>query len=142
MASFNFDNAARALAKADTDYDTLTLKVLLVSAAPNRATMVNRSDLTSELSATGGYTTGGIAQAFTLDALDTTNHRQSITFTNITNGWSAFTPSAPIVGAVIYKSTGTASTDTLLTYVELTVGTQPSAGTFSITYSTPLYINA
>ena len=142
MASFNFDGFARALVKGDIDFDTLSCKVLLVSAAPNRATMTNRSDITSELAATGGYTLGGIAQAFTLDALDTTNHRQPISFTDITNGWTSFTPSSPIVGAVIYKNTGTASTDTLMTYVELTIATQPSNGNFSIDYSAALYLNA
>lgn len=140
MASFNFDGLARSLAKADVDFDTLSLKVLLVTATPNRATMVNRSDITNEVSGTG-YTAGGIAQAFTLAALDTTNHRQAITLTNITNGWTGATFSG-VVGAVVYKDTGSAATDTLLTYVEFSSVTQPTAGTFSITYSAPLYINA
>lgn len=140
MASFNFDNAARALAKADADFDTLTLKVLLVTVAPNRATMVNRSDITNEVTGTG-YTAGGISQAFTLDALDTTNHRQSITLTDITNGWTTATFTG-VVGAVIYKNTGTSSTDTLISYVEFSSVTQPTAGNFSIDYTAPLYINA
>lgn len=141
MASFNFDNIARALAKADLDFDTVTLKVLLVTAAPNRATMVNRSDMTNELANGNGYATGGIAQAFTLGALDTTNHRQPITFTDVTNGWTGATFTG-VVGCVIYKNSGAAATDTLLHYVEFATVTQPTAGTFSLDYTTPMYINA
>lgn len=139
MASYNFDNFARALAKADVDFDTASLKVLLVTSAPTR-TWVNRSDVTNEVVGTG-YTAGGIAQAFTLPALDAANHRQAITLTDIANGWTGATFSG-VVGAIIYLSTGNAATDKLLTYVEFSSVTQPVSGTFSITYSAPLYINA
>lgn len=140
MASFNFDGFARALAKGDIDFDTLSLKVMLVTAAPNRATMTNRSDITSEVTGTG-YTAGGISQPFTLEALDTTNHRQAITLADITSGWTGATFTG-VVGCVIYKNSGSAATDTLFTYVEFSSVTQPTAGTFSIDYTSPLYINA
>lgn len=139
MASFNFDGLARSLAKADVDFDTASLKVLLVTSAPTR-TWLTRNQITNEVTGTG-YTAGGIAQAFTLDALDTTNHRQSITLTNISSGWTGATFTG-VVGAVVYVNTGTSSTDTLLTYVEFSSVTQPTAGTFSITYAAPIYINA
>lgn len=139
MASFNFDGLARSLAKADVDFDTASLKVLLVTSAPTR-TWTTRSQITNEVTGTN-YTAGGIAQAFTLDAIDNTNHRQSITLTNITSGWTGATFTG-VVGAVVYVNTGTSSTDTLLTYVEFSTVTQPTDGTFSITYSAPLYINA
>lgn len=139
MASFNFDGLARSLAKADVDFDTASLKVLLVTSAPTR-TWLTRNQITNEVTGTG-YTAGGIAQAFTLDALDTTNHRQAITLTNISSGWTGATFTG-VVGAVVYVNTGTSSTDTLLTYVEFSGVTQPTAGTFSITYSSPIYINA
>lgn len=139
MASFNFDGLARSLAKADVDFDTASLKVLLVTSAPTR-TWLTRNQITNEVTGTG-YTAGGIAQAFTLEALDTTNHRQAITLTNISSGWTGATFTG-VVGAVVYVNTGTSSTDTLLTYVEFSSVTQPTAGTFSITYSAPIYINA
>ena len=139
MASFNFDGFANSLAKADIDFDTVTLKVLLVTATPTR-TWTNRSELTGEVTGTG-YTAGGIAQAFMLNALDTTNHRQGITLTNISNGWTGATFTG-VVGAVVYVNSGSAATDKLLTYVEFSSVTQPTAGTFSITYAAPIYINA
>ena len=76
---------------------------MLLSAVPSEANLdawANRSDVTSEISGTG-YTAGGISQAFTLDAVDNTNNRQSVTYTNITNGWTAATFTA--AAAIIYK---------------------------------------
>lgn len=141
MASANFTNLPRALAKGDVDFDTLTCKVMLVSSVPSETNLdawANRSDVTNEITGTG-YTAGGISQAFTLDAVDTTNNRQSVTYTNISNGWTTATFSA--LGAVIYKDSGSAATDTLLHFVDFS-GTQScSAGNFSITYSAPFYIN-
>lgn len=141
MASANFTNLTRALAKADIDFDTVTCKVMLLSAVPSETNLdawANRSDVTSEISGTG-YTAGGIAQAFTLDAIDNTNNRQSVTYTNITNGWTTATFTA--AAAIIYKNTGTASTDTLMHMVDFGGNVSCTAGNFSITYSTPFYIN-
>lgn len=141
MASANFLNAVRALAKADLDFDTITLKVLLVSSIPSEANLdawVNRSDVTNEITGTG-YTAGGIAQAFTLDALDTTNDRQPITLADITNGWTTATISA--VGAIIYKNSGSSATDTLLWFVDFGGTVSSTAGNYSIDYTAPAYIN-
>ncbi len=91
------------------DYDTDTLKVLLASAdqAANLNSHSNRSDITQEVTGTN-YTAGGNSLAsvtvtasggvVTLDAAD-------VTFSNVTI--------AAIRGSIVYKSTGTASTDQL-----------------------------
>lgn len=141
MASANFTNLARALAKGDIDFDTNTFKVLLVSSIPSEANLdawANRSDVTNEITGTG-YTAGGIAQAFTLDALDTANNRQSVTYANISNGWTSSTLSA--VGAIIYKNSGTASADILLHFIDFGATVSSTNGNYSITYSAPFYIN-
>ena len=147
MASFNFTSFARNLAKADVDFDTATFKVLLVTVAPtvtettgNQDVWDFRDDVTNEVPNGSGYATGGIAQAFTLDALTLNPGRQSITWTNITNGWTAATFSA--VGAIIYQNVGTASTDRLLHFIDFGGTVSCTSGNFSITYSTPLYITA
>lgn len=140
MASSNFTNFTRNLAIARHNFSSDTLKVLLVSSVPSEANLdawVSRADVTNEITGTG-YTAGGIAQAYTLDALDTTNNRQSITLTNITNGWTTATFSA--VGAIVYKNSGTSSTDYLLDFIDFGGTVTCTAGNFSITYSTPLYI--
>lgn len=142
MASANFRNFARNLALARHNFGSDTLKVLLVSSVPSETNIdawVSRADVTNEITGTN-YTAGGIAQAYTLDALDTTNNRQSITLTNITNGWTSATFSA--VGAIIYKNSGTASTDYLIDFVDFGGTVSCSNGSYSVTYSTPIYINA
>lgn len=148
MASTNFTNLPRALAQGRLQFDNTvdgsadTFKVLLVSSVPtsgNFDSWANRSDVTNEITGTG-YSSGGIAQAFTFDSLDTTNNRQPITWTNITNGWTASSFSA--VGAIIYRNSGSAATDTLVSFVDFSGTVTCSNGSFSITYSTPTYINA
>ena len=141
MASANFTNLPRALAKGDIDFDTATLKVLLVSSVPSEANLdawANRSDVTNEITGTG-YTAGGISQPFTLDALDTANNKQTIDYTDITNGWTSATFSA--YGAIIYKSTGTASTDTLLHFVDFGGAVSCTSGNFSINYTSKFEIS-
>ena len=142
MASTNFTNFTRNLATGGHVFGTDTHKILLCASAPSESNLdswVNRSDVTGvEVAAGSGYSTGGIAVTLTLDAIDTTNNRQSITPTNITNGWTSSTFSA--VGAIIYKNSGSSATDKLITYVDFGGTVSCSSGTFSITFSTPIYI--
>ena len=141
MASTWFTNGARSLATGKFDFSVNTLKVLLVSSIPTETNLdswVNRSDVTNEITGTG-YTAAGIAQAFTFPAVDTTNNRQAITLTNIVNGWTAATFSA--VGAIIYKNSGVAATDTLMEFIDFGGTVSCSSGNFSITYSSDAQIN-
>lgn len=140
MASTNFTNFTRALATAGHNFSSDSLKVLLVSSVPSETNLdswANLSDVTNEITGTG-YTAGGIAQAYTLNALDTTNNRQSITMTNITSGWT--TATFTTVGAIIYKDTGSAATDKLIQFVDFSGSQSVSSGTFGITYTTDLLI--
>lgn len=142
MASANFRNFVRSMVKGDIDFDILTCKVLLVSSIPtesNLDTWVNRSDVTNEITGTG-YTAGGVAQAFTLNALDTTNNRQSVTFTDNPTAWTSATITA--VGAIVYKNTGTASTDTLMHFLDFGGTSSVTNGTYGLDYTSPLYVNA
>jgi hypothetical protein len=93
---------------------------------------VNRSDVTNEITGTG-YTTGGIAQAFTENALTLVGGKQTITWTNITSGWTTSTFSA--VGAIIYLNSGLNTTDKLLHFVDFGGTVSCTSGNFSITYS-------
>ena len=139
MASFNFTNLAKHLAKANIDWDTATFKVMLLSSVPtttdtsgNQDTWEYRNQITNEITGTG-YTAGGIAQAFTLNAITLVGGKQTITWTNITNGWTTSTFSA--LGAVIYLNTGTSTTDILLHFIDFGGTVSCTAGNFSITYS-------
>lgn len=140
MASANFTNCPRFLAKGDLDFDTLTAKVLLVSSIPSEANLdawVYRSDVTNEITGTG-YTAGGVSQAFTLNAIDTTNNRQSVTYTDNATAWTTATITA--VGAIIYKDTGTDTTDILMHFVDFGGTKAVTAGTFGLQYTSDFLI--
>ena len=134
MASLIYDALAQDLIKGNHHFDTDTYKVMLVTStyAPNKGTDAKRSDVTNEVVGTG-YTAGGLAATTTL-ALDTTNHAESVTFGNVS--W----PNATITarGAVIYKSTGTASADPIVAYVDFGADVSSTAAAFAVTFSSPL----
>lgn len=141
MSSANFRKIGRSLIKAELDFDTLSAKVLLVSSVPSEADLdnwINRSDVTSEITG-AGYTAGGIPQAFTLDAFDDLNNRQPITYLDNPTAWTAATITA--VGGIIYKTTGLATTDTLLHWVDFGGTISVSPGTFGLEYLTKFYVN-
>ena len=141
MSSANFANFVRAFAKGDIDFDTLQAKVLLVTTAPsaaNLAAWAYRADISGEVLTGNGYTVGGIAQAYTLGALDTAGPIQAIIYTNIVNGWTSATFAA--VGAIIYKSTGAAATDILMHFIDFGETVSVVNGVFDIAYSDPFLI--
>lgn len=142
MASANFRNLSDHLARGAINFATASFKCLLTSAVPSESnldTWVNRSDLTGEVTGTG-YTAGGVAVTATVSSVDTTNNRVSVTFSNLAPGWTSSTITA--LAAVIYVSTGTASTDKLVTMVDFAGSVVSTNGNFSVTFSTPMYINA
>ena len=127
MAAFFFDSALSDIATDAINLSADTFYMLLVSSAPNRATMLKRSDISSEVTGTG-YTAGGNACALTL-ANDTTNHKETVTAAS--TSWTAATITA--VGAVIYKHRGgAASADNLLCYLDFGGTVTSTAGTFAV----------
>lgn len=142
MASANFSNITDHLSRAAVNYATDTFKAILVTSVPSESnfdTWVNRSDVTNEHGATGGYTAGGFSVTASVGAVDTTNNRVAVTFTCASPTYSSATLSA--VGCIIYKSTGTSSTDKLLHFVDFGTTVSSTAGNFTVTFTTPLYIN-
>ena len=142
MPSANFRNLPDHLARGAINFATGSFKCMLVSAVPsetNLDTWVNRSDVTTEVTGTG-YTAGGVAVSASVSSVDTTNNRISITFGNLAPGWTSSTITA--LAAIIYLDTGTASTSKLVTMVDFGGSVSSSSGNFSVTFSTPLYINA
>jgi len=81
-----------------------------------------------------GYTAGGNACSVSVAAVDNTNNDVEISFT-ITS-WTSATITAR--AAVIYKSTGTASADPLVGYVDFGSDVSSTNGTFAVTVSSPL----
>ena len=96
----------KSLATKQINLETDTFKMMLCSSGytPNQDTHQYKNQVTSEVTGTG-YTAGGatVVPTFTKD---TTNHRLTIVFPQLT--WTGSTITAR--KAVCYKSTGTAST--------------------------------
>lgn len=138
MASANSLFLPKRMADA---YFSGTFKMLLVSAVPSETeldTFDFRNDIVTEVAASGSYATGGATVTCSVGSVDTANNRVAVTFGNP----AAFT-SATItaVGAWIYKSVGTAATDELVTFVDFGGTVTSTAGTFTVTLSSPLYVN-
>lgn len=116
-----------------------TIKVALVTSSytPNIDTDVNYSDVTNEVSNGNGYTTGGNTLASQAVSQDNTDD-EGVFDASDTN-WAASTITAR--GAVIYKSTGTASTSPLIAYVDFGSDQSSSSGNFTITWNAEGIIN-
>lgn len=134
MASLIYNSCLDDTVRGSIDFDTDTFKMILVTSSYTAAkTHAKRSDVTNDVSGTG-YTTGGNAAAATCTK-DNTNNREDITFA-ITS-WTTATITAR--AGVIYKSRGgLASADELVAYVDFGTDVTSTAGTFSVTISSPL----
>lgn len=142
MASANFTILPRTLAVGGINFSTAVCKVLLLAALPTEANLdawAFRSDVTGEVAAGGGYAVGGVAQAFVLAALDATNNRQAITYTNLAPGWNPATFAA--VGAIIYQDTALATTDKLLHLIDFGATITGAGAGYNLTYTSPFFIN-
>lgn len=122
------------LVKGDVDFDTLALKVLLVTSAytPNRATHEFRSAVTNEVVGTG-YTSGGVATTPTVTR-DDVNNRINIALSAVS--WAASTITAR--AAVVYIDKGSAATDELVAYSPFPADVSSSASAFAVAFTSPL----
>lgn len=141
MASANYSNLPLHLANGAINFSTASFKCLLHTAVPSEANLdawVNRSDVTGEATGTG-YTAGGVAVTASVSAVDTTNNRVSITFSNLAPGWTSSTISA--AAASVYLNSGNAATDKLIFMIDFGGTVTSTNGNYSVTFTTPLYIN-
>lgn len=134
MASLIYNKFLDNVVRGSFNFASDTFKVMLVTSSytPNKDTHEDRADVTNEVSGTG-YTTGGTATTPTI-TLDTSNDRVDLTFSNVS--WASATITAR--AAVIYKSTGTASTDLLVAYVDFGSDVSSTNAAFAVTFSSAL----
>lgn len=137
MASASiYDNGRKKLVDGSIDLDTDTLKVALCSSSytPAVTTHTFFSDITNEIVASG-YTTGGVTLANKAITVDTTNHRAYLDADDAI--WSA-SATFTVRYAVLYKSTGTASTSPLIGYIDYTTDrTALSGEQFVVQWAAP-----
>ena len=139
MASANAGILTKRL--ADAYFGSGTFKFMLVSTLPSESdldTFGFRNDVTNEVAASGSYVTGGATVTCTVGAYDATNNRVAVTFGNPAPFTSATISAA---GCWIYKAVGSAATDELISFVDFGGTKTSTADTFTVTFSTPLYIN-
>ncbi len=131
MASLIYNSAIDDMARNNIDFDTNTFKAMLVTSSytPNKDTHDKRDDVTNEATGTG-YTAGGVTTACTVTK-DTANDRVTLQFAAVS--WATSTITARAL--VIYKSTGTASTDNLVAYNDFGSNVSSTGGTFSVAAS-------
>jgi len=132
MASKLYGNFLKLALNKEVDWDTDTIKVALLSNAytPDQDAHDYFNDVSANEVTGTGYTSGGATLAsktitydsgsnvITLDAADTT--------------WSSSTITARY--AVVYGSTGTASSSPLIGYVDFGSDQSSSNGNFTITW--------
>jgi len=147
MPSKNFTNLSQHVAKAAIDFSAVTVKALLINTTiPTEANLdawINRSDVSNEHAASGGYAAGGFDCDTVVGAVDATNNSTDITITPVVgNGNPAYTNSTiSSAGAIIYVSTGNAANDKLIGFVDFDGTVSSIDGDFKIAFSTPIIIS-
>ena len=136
MASIIYNSALEDAVIGNIDFDTDSFKIILVTStySADKDAHTKRSDVTNEVTGTG-YTTGGVSTAVTVTK-DTTNDRVDIDFADVS--WASATITA--AGAVIYKTTGSASADNLVAYMDFGSDITSTNGTFTVDVTSPLRI--
>lgn len=134
MASLVYNTGLNAALTGGVDFDTDTFKVMLVTSSytPDKDAHEDRADVTNEVTGTG-YTTGGDTSAVTVTK-DDANDRIDVDFADVSFTNATITAAA----GVIYKSTGTAATDTLVAYLDFGGDVSSTNGTFTVSVTTPL----
>lgn len=138
MASLIYDSLLDDVSKGNVNANSDSFKMLLVTSAytPDKGAHLKRSDVTNEVANGNGYATGGTAVTCTV-AKDTTNHKETWTFSDPSWAASSITARA----GVIYKSRGgVASADELVAYVDFGADVTSTNDTFSVTLTSPLTI--
>src|ERR1044071_7394752 len=138
MASVIFNSFKKKIMDGSIDLDTDTIKVALVTSSytPDQDAHDFFDDVTNEVVGTG-YTAGGASLANKAVTADNTDNEGVFDADDTT--WSTSTITAR--GAVIYKSTGTASTSALICYIDFGADKSSSAGNFTIAWDAEGILN-
>ena len=123
---------AKAL-NGEIDFDTDTIKVALVTSSytPDQDAHDYWDDVSANEASGTGYTAGGATLGSKTVTQDSATNKQTFDAADVS--WTSSTVTARY--AVIYKSTGTASTSPLIGYVDFGSNQSSSSGTFSIAWN-------
>lgn len=131
MASLVYNDFKESIMNGSIDLDSDTIKVALVTSSYTADQDAHDffDDVTNEVSGTG-YTAGGATLANKAVSQDNTNNWGK--FDADDPSWASSTITAR--GAVVYKSTGTASTSRLICYIDFGQDYTSANGTFSVVF--------
>lgn len=135
MASVIYNSFKLNLIDTSTkiNFSSDTIKVALVTStySPSIDNHDFFNDITNEVVGTG-YTAGGATLASKTVTQDNTNDKAVFDAADVT--WT--TSSITARGAILYKSTGVASTSPLIGYIDFGADKTSDGGTFQITINT------
>lgn len=140
MADVIYNSFKRDIMNGSIDLDTDTINVMLVTSSytPDQDAHDRRDDVTNEVSAGGGYSTGGAALAGKSVTADNTDNEGVFDANDLT--WSTSTITAR--GAVLYKARGgAASADELICYIDFGSDKISSGGDFTIQWAAEGILN-
>lgn len=120
----------------DADGDTIKMALVSSSYTPNQDSHDFFDDITNEVAASGTYAAGGATLSVTLSQ-DDTDDEGVLDATDVT-----FT-SATIIAryAVIYKSTGVASTSPLMLLIDFGSNFTSTVGSFTVAFAAEGILN-
>ena len=128
------DGTSQSARRVDWLNDTIKVMLCTSSYTPAQTTHAYRSSITNEVSGTG-YTSGGA----TLGSKTATKSSLVVSLDAADTSWTTATITARY--AVIYKDTGSSSTDPVLGYIDFGSDQTSTAGTFTITWdSTGIFV--
>lgn len=134
-----YNSYKKALFDKSIDHTNDTLKVALTTSSytPNIDTHDNFDDITNECTGTG-YTSGGFTLAGKFTQVDTTDNEGVFDATDLTNTTTTISNARY---AILYKSTGVASTSPLIGYWDLDANYSSIGGDFSFTWNAEGILN-
>lgn len=138
MADVIYNNFKKLIMNGGIDLDTDTIKVALVTSSytPDQDVHDFFNDVTNEVSGTG-YTAGGASLANKTVTADNTDNEGVFDADDVS--WTTATITAR--AAIVYKSTGTASTSPIICYIDFGADKVSTAGTFTISWNAEGILN-
>jgi hypothetical protein len=115
------------------DFDTDTIKLMLCTStySPNIDTHEFKTDVTNEVAAGGGYSSGGQALTTKVVNLDTASDFAYLKADNVT--WTTATFTARY--GVLYKDTGSGATSPLILVIDFGSDQSPSGSDFTVQWA-------
>lgn len=138
MADVIYNSFKKKIMDGSINLASDTIKVALVTSSytPDQDAHDFFDDVTNEVTGTG-YTAGGASLTSKTVTADNTDNEGVFDADDVT--WSTSTITAR--AAVIYKSTGTASTSPLIAYIDFGADKTSTAGDFKIQWNSEGIIN-